>query len=108
MHHEAEHVVGVREVVNVERDGGTCRREARDAVEKRIHVGGVVPGQEKRDRCEERKHNPREARDRKRLAAAQTTRLDAQKLQQRADDKRDADAQQIALGGLPFLEHERR
>ena len=108
VHHEAEHVVGVGEVVDVERDGGTCRRETRDAVEKRIHVGGVVPGQEKRDRCEEREHDPREARDRKRLATAQATRLDAQKLQQRADDKRDTDAQQVALGGLPFLEHERR
>ena len=108
VHHESEHVVRVREVVNVERDGGTRRGKARDAVEKRINIRGVVPGEKKRDRREECEHDPREACDCKRLATSQATRLDAQELQQRADDERDADAQQVAFSGLPFLEHERR
>ena len=108
VHHESEHVVRVGEVVDVERDGGTRRGEARDAVEKRINISGVVPREKKWDRREEGEHDPCEARDRKRLATPQATGLDAQELQQRADNERDADTQQVALGGLPFLEHERR
>ena len=58
------------------------------------------------DGADQREQKPREPRDGKGLLLGERTRLEVGKAQSRPDEQRDAYAEQIPLGRVPFLHHD--
>ena len=102
VHHETPHVVGVRQVIEIDDDAGACGGQTRHAVEQGIEVAEVMARQVQRHRRHEREHDPREPGNGERLLAIEPTRIDAQEPQRRSDDKRNADGQQIVRRRSPL------
>ena len=96
MHSEAEHVVGVGEVIQIDDERGARGGQAGDAIEDGIEVGHVMPREVQRERGEQRENNPGETGHRQRLTAIEASGFDAQKTQTAARDHGDADCREVA------------
>ena len=83
MKHKAEHVVGVRKMVEIEHDRGPRGGQPRNGIEQGVEVHGIMTREIQRDCSYKSKHDPRQTRYRKRLLPIQATGLDTQKIADR-------------------------
>ena len=96
MHKEAEHVIGVRQVVQIADDRRTRGGQARYGIEKRIGIRSKMPRIIQGNGGDERQHNPDQARYRQRLLARQTARVQIEHTQRAANNQAQAAGKQIA------------
>lgn len=106
MHHEAEGVVSIGQMIEVEDQRCAGRGDTGYAVEHSIEEGDVVTRQIERDGAEQTDHDPCEANDRQCLLTVEPPWLDAAEPERGAAHQGDADGEEVSADRIPFLEDE--